>query len=635
MSSGPVAFAASRLRLSLRNRSCCAPSIDLLLARRQSLIRKTSNSARAGSMSDAHLPNCPPMTAIVVTKKNLPSFSEKRGAPLPSPLTVHDEALRQESSPVPSSTAVESALRSALGIGNSDPGGTSPTASAAVVELDANVSTQDPAILDWSLCDPDAEDRVAEPMPKKTDSTRIRRLHHSGENEGESASKTDRAESYQTDRSTLLNAPLSALRNTNEAETDSALEQSSTSAATQVGDDYDAGANSALTPTKQRRRRRRRKRQKTAKIKAASVCLSDGNCSSDENCAVIGDERDGEGVVAAGWISELPAGLISSADTEDDDDDPVYSLKPLFTGKHRSSSSSKKSKPSKDKRPNYFVAIQVDDVNVHKAAKKVQDHMRTQEPNIAGVLVGIPTLHITLLVLRVNDGDDSLQRAKDSLSRSHQAVKDGLEAAPLILQFQGLDHFQKEVLYVKAIGEDSVSRLKAIAQVCREEFEKANLDLSGNKAFAPHLTLAKLSKQSRRKSGIKKIQEEWYAAFKDETFGTQKVNSLQLLSMSKPKEAKGYYYCSLEHTFGNFSRDQESGDHSECCAPAPSKASQCKIDQKLLQIDAAKQEVKRTISTLTNAKLQQLSELKQEPAEAELEVSDGNLTVVPEDEIST
>ncbi|XP_075741454.1 uncharacterized protein LOC142790721 isoform X2 [Rhipicephalus microplus] len=553
MSSGPVAFAASRLRLSLRNRSCCAPSIDLLLARRrQSLIRKTSNSARAGSMSDAHLPNCPPMTAIVVTKKNLPSFSEKRVAPPPSPLTVHDEALRQESSPVPSSTAVESALRSALGIGNSEPGGASPTASTAVPELDANVSTQDPAILDWSLCNPDAEDRVAEPepMPTKTDSTRIRRLHHSGENEGESTSKTGRAESSHTDRSTLSTAPLSALRNTNEAETDSALEQSSTSAATQVGDDYDAGANSAPTPTKQRRRRR--KRQKSAKIKSAGVCLSDGGCSSDENGAVTGDERDGEGVDAAGWISELPAGLISSA--EDDDDDPVYSLKPLFTGKHGSSSSSKKSKPSKDKRPNYFVAIQVDDVNV---------------------------------------------------------------------------------LYVKAIGEDSVSRLKAIAQVCREEFEKANLDLSGNKAFAPHLTLAKLSKQSRRKSGIKKIQDEWYAAFKDETFGTQKVNSLQLLSMSKPKEAKGYYYCSLEHTFGNFSRDQESGDHSECCAPAPSKASQRKIDQKLLQIDAAKQEVKRTISTLTNAKLQQLSELKQEPAEAELEVSDGNLTIVPEDEIST
>uniref|UniRef100_L7M1F9 Uncharacterized protein n=1 Tax=Rhipicephalus pulchellus TaxID=72859 RepID=L7M1F9_RHIPC len=239
MSSGPVVLAASRLLLSLRNRSCCAASIDLLFAR-QSLIRKTSNSVRAGSMSDAHLPNCPPMTAIVVTKKNLPSFSEKRAAPLP-PFTVHDEAGRRESNPVPSSTAVESALRSALGIGHSETCGGSPTAPTAVPQLDANVSAQDPAILDWSLCNPDSEDTVAEtePKPKKADSTRILRLLHGGENEGESANEADRADGTPADRS-ALSAPLSAPRNATEAdtglnavaaaETNSSLEPSLTSA---------------------------------------------------------------------------------------------------------------------------------------------------------------------------------------------------------------------------------------------------------------------------------------------------------------------------------------------------------------------------------------------------------------------
>lgn len=237
MSSGPVALAGSRVLLSLRNRSCCAASIDLLFAR-QPLIRKTS--ARAGSMSDAHPPNCPPMTAFVVTRKNLPSFSEKRAAPLP-PLTVNDEAGRRESNPVPSSTAVESALRSALGIGHSEACGASTTAPAAVPQLDANVSTQDPAILDWSLCNPDSEDTVAEsePIPKKTDSTRILHLLHGGENEGESTSEADRAQSSQSDRSALP-APPTAPRLTTEAdtglnavataETDSALRSSTLAA---------------------------------------------------------------------------------------------------------------------------------------------------------------------------------------------------------------------------------------------------------------------------------------------------------------------------------------------------------------------------------------------------------------------
>lgn len=43
-------------------------------------------------------------------------------------------------------------------------------------------------------------------------------------------------------------------------------------------------------------------------------------------------------------------------------------------------------------------------------AKKVQLHMQDQEPKVVRSLVAISTLHITLLVLRVNDEDDSLQR---------------------------------------------------------------------------------------------------------------------------------------------------------------------------------------------------------------------------------
>ncbi|KAL1441054.1 hypothetical protein MTO96_008805 [Rhipicephalus appendiculatus] len=326
MSSGPVVLAGrSRLLLSLRKCSCCASSIDLLLAR-QPLIRKAS--ARAGSMSDAHPPSCPPMTAIVVTKKNLPSFSEKRAAPLP-PLTVLDEPGRRESNPVPSSTAVESALRSALGIGHSEACGASPTTPTALPqpELDANVSTQDPAILDWSLCNPDSEDTVAEP----------------------GSQTEDYSYTALVSRTTEADIGLNAVATT---ETNVALEPPLTSAGTQeVGDEHNvAGASAASTPSKRRCRRPRKRQKRSGKSAIASQqrSVSDDGSSSDESCAVVGDERDGEGLVADGWISELPAGLISSADTEDDDNDPVYSLKPLFTGKYGSSSSAKKSKPSKD-----------------------------------------------------------------------------------------------------------------------------------------------------------------------------------------------------------------------------------------------------------------------------------------------
>uniref|UniRef100_A0A131XL47 Uncharacterized protein n=1 Tax=Hyalomma excavatum TaxID=257692 RepID=A0A131XL47_9ACAR len=203
MSGKPIALAGNRLLLSLRNLSCFTASDRIDLLARQPLIRKNCSSARDASMSGAH----PPMTAIVVTKKNLPSFSEKRAAvqSAQSPPHAYDDdtlrtqASRRESGAVPSSTAVESALRSALGIGHSETTGTTPVPTAVPQpspEFSANVSTQDPAILDWSLCDPGSEERAAEtePKPMKTSSTRILRLLHVDGNEGFRTSEADRAE---------------------------------------------------------------------------------------------------------------------------------------------------------------------------------------------------------------------------------------------------------------------------------------------------------------------------------------------------------------------------------------------------------------------------------------------------------
>jgi hypothetical protein len=38
----------------------------------------------------------------------------------------------------------------------------------------------------------------------------------------------------------------------------------------------------------------------------------------------------------------------------------------------------------------------------------------------------------------------------------------------------------------------------------------------------------------------------------DTVFGTQVVHGLQLLSMNKPKDGNGYYYCSHEVSFGQW-----------------------------------------------------------------------------------
>ncbi|KAK8759153.1 hypothetical protein V5799_003217 [Amblyomma americanum] len=558
------------------------------------------------------------MTAIVVSKKKLPSFSEKRAPALRSDVLTMSSAAHEQSGGAGgvgvSSGAVECALRSALGIGRS---GTESPAPQSVQQSPkcedvANVSIEDPAILDWSLCNPavDCAPSADDKPEEKTAAARILRILGGDAKEGDAGSAAD-----ETEGATGSPPPPASCASKEGASvgpktvaSEATAAEPSWSTVKDGGDGAVSGA--ASTPAKQLSPER--EMRKVAAMREASP--SDEPCSGESSSEGY-EPRAAPETAECEWISELP-GLISSADTDDDDDSPVYSLKPLFTGTFGSSPSkkSKSIKAEKGKRPNYFVAIQVDDINVHKKAKEVQDYMRSQEPKVAQAFVGIPTLHITLLVFRVNDDDDSLQRAKEALGRCHERVREDLEANPLVLEFAGLDHFKKEVLYVKTVGEDSVSRLKAVAEICSEEFTKKNLDMSGNKPFAAHLTLAKLSRTSTKKTEIKKFKEVWYADFVEEKFGSQTVNSLQLLSMYKPKDERGYYYCSLEMPFGNFTRGQEVGDHSECCVQKTSEVKKsmtaAKVEEKLLALDAAKQEVKRTVATLVNAQLKELPEAK-------------------------
>lgn len=332
-----------------------------------------------------------------------------------------------------------------------------------------------------------------------------------------------------------------------------------------------------------------------------------------ESCEETDEDEDGSSLLA-----HLPVAAVSSSESEGEDG--VYSLKPLFAGALGAAAKQFKARKkghgeSSDKcrRPNYFVSIQTNSIEIHRSAKKVLDHIRSCEPAISKACIAIPTLHVTLLVLRVEDGDDSLERAKEALVRSYELVKDDLNTNPLVLEFKGLGHFGNEVLFAKLNGEQAHARLQKVADTCLGEFAGANLDLSGHKAFKPHLTLVKLSKSSPRKKGIRKIKKEWYEEYAEETFGRHTVSSLQLSSMTKPKDEDGYYYCSKECRFESV--PEEEADHGECCRPAPPSPSEAspgspqRARRRLLELESAKEEVKRTISTLTRAKLEEMGSI--------------------------
>lgn len=94
------------------------------------------------------------------------------------------------------------------------------------------------------------------------------------------------------------------------------------------GGDGEVASRTAVVTTPAKRRPRKRKAKKKAVARQASA--SNGESSSDEDLSVEREVNTEPGSEESSWISELP-GLVSSDETEDEND-PVYSLRPLFTG---------------------------------------------------------------------------------------------------------------------------------------------------------------------------------------------------------------------------------------------------------------------------------------------------------------
>ena len=99
--------------------------------------------------------------------------------------------------------------------------------------------------------------------------------------------------------------------------------------------------------------------------------------------------------------------------------------------------------------------------------------------------------------------------------------------------------------------------------IVRETFAANELIGTDDKKFTPHLTIAKTTKTSGRKR-VKKIEPASYEKHKDEMFGTQIINSLELLSMTLPPDKQGYYHCFSRELFtpSNLEMDTETNVES-------------------------------------------------------------------------
>nr|CAD7444256.1 unnamed protein product [Timema bartmani] len=223
-------------------------------------------------------------------------------------------------------------------------------------------------------------------------------------------------------------------------------------------------------------------------------------------------------------------------------------------------------------RPNYFIGIQVSNPEIHRAVRLVQQRIIQQEPALCSTVIPTPKLHLTLAVFYLPD-PEYVTRAAKVVKECVNAARETFTTPPVSLTFTGIKSFKNEVVFVGIKEGSALQRVNDLAIKLETSLQAAGLSSSSKKAFRPHLTLMKLSKDFtlRRKAcnGLTKIPESLYSDMANHSFGVQTVRGVQLLSMNKPKDISGYYYCSHQENFDV--ECDELNDHSECCKPLFSK----------------------------------------------------------------
>lgn len=222
---------------------------------------------------------------------------------------------------------------------------------------------------------------------------------------------------------------------------------------------------------------------------------------------------------------------------------------PLLTdSKHTRKPKKEESCKSPPNRPNYFVCLKIDNSDILKALRSVQENILSNCPAIKPALTSIDCLHITLMVFNI-DSKDRLDEAKKALDEVVSRVKSGDTSATgdaKMFSVHGLGNFRQQVLFAHIDNGREI--VQDIGMHVKESYENRGIFSTDLKPLNLHATILKLSKSPKlRKKGIKKINTEWFANDKDTFFGFQQISDLLLCSMEKPKITSTKFYH-VEHT---------------------------------------------------------------------------------------
>jgi len=205
-----------------------------------------------------------------------------------------------------------------------------------------------------------------------------------------------------------------------------------------------------------------------------------------------------------------------------------------------------KAAKNNSQRPNWFLAFQFDNPDILDKVKNIQNDVIEQEPKLSQACVPVAKSHLSLYVFNTQNVDKVVEIVSEVVS-SHEFNDD--RPNETCIEVDGIGNFRNQVVFAKMTLNPKLQELWQ--NIGAKLVENSIIPENAMKNFTPHMTLMKLSRmdfKKRKKNGIKKMPVELYDdKWQNQYFGCQKINSVQLLSMTKPPQKNGYYFC--QHTF--------------------------------------------------------------------------------------
>ncbi|KAM4652445.1 leukocyte receptor cluster member 9 isoform 1-T3 [Discoglossus pictus] len=214
----------------------------------------------------------------------------------------------------------------------------------------------------------------------------------------------------------------------------------------------------------------------------------------------------------------------------------------LFMEQEPSHENSNVEDTDKKFKPSHFVAVRINNEEVRNAVEEIQNVLQKNNPHLAEFCSPLPTLHLTLCLLRLETPEE-IQTALTALHEMKHEIQRLLPPS-LILTFTGLNDFYSRVLY---LAPSSIPEICKFAKSLDQTFRSKGLTLINSPDYKNfHLTIAKIPKMALKRNPSLRLTREVYANTQVTEFGAQHVDSLSFCCTGGSRRTDGFYTTLLE-----------------------------------------------------------------------------------------